>query len=92
MNQRRMRGREVKIRLEGPGGRNNGVMIHIESVKLERYARMTLLKNLWGMWLVEGVVVEIGIVIWIMRQDQVVDRRNLRRKVCGSFQRLGMEG
>jgi hypothetical protein len=90
-HERRSNGREAKLLLERAGGAYNGVLGHLEAGGIDVEGHMGL-RGSEGGWLqrrlVERVVVEGSLVVWIARNHGTVDGRHLGRSFGASLGRL----
>ena len=80
--------REIEILLEGASRGDYRIVFHLKCIELKRYGMMRMVHHLRRMRLVEGIVIQISIMLRIVRYHYAVDCGYLRGKVRWSLEGL----
>ena len=76
--------RKREVLLEWSRGGDYRIVIHIESIELERHSRVIMMIHR-RMRLIQRVFMKIRIMFGIVRYHDTVDSRHLRGEIGGSF-------
>lgn len=82
--ERRSDGREAKVLLERPSGGYDGVFMELEGIDGEGDLWLGI-ESGWVHRVVQRVLVQRSLCLWIGRYHDAVDRGHLRRGLCAPF-------